>query len=184
MKAFFKPGPPNSFPKRYKSNMACLFANIPSLHIPLMTLLDFKGFRILAVADIPLTNQLVYGWDNEKKKFVSDKESTKAITELSSVLNLSTHFVALKGGKYGFGQAIAKFDYKADQKGDLSFNMGDTFEIMDRSDPDGWWTGELNGNLGTFPSNYVDVGLQICGPLGIVIMSGSDKRNYLLDAHR
>jgi len=49
------------------------------------------------------------------------------------------------------------FDYAAAQEGDLSFNEGDVINLIDTSDPSGWWVGELNGNQGIFPSNFVEM---------------------------
>jgi len=46
--------------------------------------------------------------------------------------------------------------YEAAQEGDLWFNEGDIINVLDTSDPDGWWTGEIEGVTGTFPSNYVE----------------------------
>jgi len=46
--------------------------------------------------------------------------------------------------------------YEASQEGDLWFNEGDIINVLDTSDPDGWWTGEIEGVTGVFPSNYVE----------------------------
>jgi len=46
--------------------------------------------------------------------------------------------------------------YEASQEGDLWFNEGDIINVTDTSDPDGWWTGEIDGVTGVFPSNYVE----------------------------
>lgn len=53
--------------------------------------------------------------------------------------------------------ATAKFDYAAENESDLSFSAGDVINIWDRSDPGGWWQGELNGVDGYFPSNFVEL---------------------------
>ncbi|KAK9239833.1 BAR domain-containing protein [Lipomyces kononenkoae] len=56
----------------------------------------------------------------------------------------------------GVEYCIAQFDYAAQAEGDLSFNAGDRIEIVQRTaDPNGWWTGILNGYQGVFPGNYV-----------------------------
>ncbi|KAK9471719.1 BAR domain-containing protein [Dipodascopsis tothii] len=53
---------------------------------------------------------------------------------------------------------IAQFDYAAQAEGDLSFRAGDRIEIIQRTaDPNGWWTGALNGVTGVFPGNYVSL---------------------------
>jgi len=53
------------------------------------------------------------------------------------------------------GQARAQFDYAGEAEGDLRFNAGDIINILDESDPSGWWQGELNGAVGVFPCNFV-----------------------------
>jgi len=50
----------------------------------------------------------------------------------------------------------ALYDYDAENEGDLSFKEGDMINILDKSDPSGWWQGEVNGNVGFFPSNFVE----------------------------
>jgi len=59
-------------------------------------------------------------------------------------------------GAGGEGQARALYDYEAAQDGDLAFHEGDIINLIDTSDPEGWWVGELNGVQGNFPSNFVE----------------------------
>jgi len=59
-------------------------------------------------------------------------------------------------GAGGLGQARALYDYEAAQEGDLEFHEGDIINLIDTSDPSGWWVGELNGVQGNFPSNFVE----------------------------
>jgi myosin-1 len=47
----------------------------------------------------------------------------------------------------------ALYDFKAEQDGDLGFKKGDIIFVT--AEDGAWWTGECNGNTGTFPSNYV-----------------------------
>lgn len=50
----------------------------------------------------------------------------------------------------------ALYDYTAQAEGDLTFSAGDSIEIIERTpDPNHWWTGKLNGQVGLFPGNYV-----------------------------
>ena len=42
-----------------------------------------------------------------------------------------------------------------ENEGDLTFNEGDIINLLDQSNPDGWWEGEVNGRQGFFPSNFV-----------------------------
>jgi len=60
------------------------------------------------------------------------------------------------GAQGGEGQARALYDYEAAQEGDLEFHEGDIINLIDTSDPSGWWVGELNGYQGNFPSNFVE----------------------------
>jgi len=59
-----------------------------------------------------------------------------------------------QGGQAGI-QCRALYTYQGENEGDLSFNEGDIIMVLDQSNPDGWWEGELNGQTGFFPSNFV-----------------------------
>jgi len=61
------------------------------------------------------------------------------------------------GGGGGGAQAKALYDYAGEAEGDLPFREGDIINVTDQSNPDGWWTGELNGVSGAFPSNFVEL---------------------------
>ncbi|SJL05390.1 related to RVS167-BAR adaptor protein [Armillaria ostoyae] len=51
---------------------------------------------------------------------------------------------------------VALYDFAAQADGDLSFNVGDRIEIVERTgSAEDWWTGRLNGQQGVFPGNYV-----------------------------
>ncbi|KAG0213903.1 SH3-domain kinase binding protein 1 [Mortierella sp. GBA30] len=50
--------------------------------------------------------------------------------------------------------ARVEYDYEAKEPGELSLEAGRVVTILDSSDP-AWWSGDLNGKIGTFPSNYV-----------------------------
>ncbi|KAF8488178.1 hypothetical protein JB92DRAFT_3017897 [Gautieria morchelliformis] len=53
-------------------------------------------------------------------------------------------------------QAVAQFDFKAVEPGDLEFSKGDVINIMEKSDrTDDWWTGVIGGRQGIFPANFV-----------------------------
>ncbi|KIY63533.1 SH3-domain-containing protein [Cylindrobasidium torrendii FP15055 ss-10] len=53
--------------------------------------------------------------------------------------------------------AKALWDYNADGSDgdDLSFSAGDIITIVKEDDED-WWTGEIHGRRGLFPTNYVE----------------------------
>lgn len=48
----------------------------------------------------------------------------------------------------------ALYHYKSEQDGDLSFNTGDIIKVH-KAEGD-WWEGEVNGQIGLFPFNYVE----------------------------
>lgn len=48
---------------------------------------------------------------------------------------------------------VALYDYDATDEGELSFKEGDQIKVIDNTGD--WWMGELKGQTGMFPSNYV-----------------------------
>jgi len=60
-------------------------------------------------------------------------------------------------------QVIALYKYQKQNPDELSFEKGCVINVINKLDSD-WWTGELNGQTGLFPSNYV-------APLSSVIES-------------
>jgi len=57
-------------------------------------------------------------------------------------------------GSTRYSQRIALYDYQAQQYDELSFVKGNVITVLSKDHPD-WWTGELNGNTGIFPANFV-----------------------------
>jgi hypothetical protein len=53
------------------------------------------------------------------------------------------------------GKVVALFDFTGDNDKKISFKRGDTISVLQKLQDEGWWEGELNGQLGLFPSNYV-----------------------------
>eukprot|EP00039_Didymoeca_costata_P009054 m.119956 g.119956 ORF g.119956 m.119956 type:complete len:842 (-) comp14340_c1_seq4:3016-5541(-) len=50
----------------------------------------------------------------------------------------------------------ALYDFKSDDPDDLQFSANDLIRVIDFGEgEDSWWEGELNGQKGSFPSNYV-----------------------------
>ncbi|KAF9438958.1 SH3-domain kinase binding protein 1, partial [Entomortierella beljakovae] len=52
--------------------------------------------------------------------------------------------------------ARVEYDYEAKESGELSLEVGRVVTIIDSHDP-AWWKGDLNGKIGSFPSNYVKI---------------------------
>ncbi|KAH0838639.1 hypothetical protein J3R83DRAFT_6962, partial [Lanmaoa asiatica] len=58
----------------------------------------------------------------------------------------------------GVARAIALYEFKAVEVGDLSFSRGDVIIVTRKSDStDDWWKGKLNGKEGIFPANFVEI---------------------------
>ena len=52
---------------------------------------------------------------------------------------------------------VAKYDYVAQQPGDLSFSAGDHIIVTQRKgDRQCWWEGQIGERIGMFPANYTD----------------------------
>ena len=57
-----------------------------------------------------------------------------------------------------FRLVIAKVvdDYDAEYDDEISLKIGELVEVLDQTDTD-WWKGSLNGKVGLFPSNYIQI---------------------------
>ena len=51
-------------------------------------------------------------------------------------------------------QVVALYKYQKQNHDELTFEKGCVINVISKLDSD-WWTGELNGQTGLFPSNYV-----------------------------
>ncbi|XP_053772818.1 intersectin-1 isoform X7 [Desmodus rotundus] len=51
-------------------------------------------------------------------------------------------------------QVIGMYDYTAQNDDELAFSKGQLINVLNKEDPD-WWKGEVSGQVGLFPSNYV-----------------------------
>lgn len=50
------------------------------------------------------------------------------------------------------------FPYQAVNDDELTLSEGDIVNIVSKDAPDrGWWKGELNGKVGLFPDNFVQL---------------------------
>lgn len=59
---------------------------------------------------------------------------------------------------FAVDKARVLFPYVAENEDELSIEEGDIINVLDRELEDsGWWKGELNGKVGVFPDNFVDI---------------------------
>jgi hemoglobin-like flavoprotein len=75
---------------------SCYFhAGIPSLHVPLVSCIDFAGFRLVAMCELPISSStLVVGTNDGGKTLVaSDLVLLVQLKDVSRVLNLKEHRV-------------------------------------------------------------------------------------------
>lgn len=55
-------------------------------------------------------------------------------------------------------KAVVRYSYSADNEDELSLKENDIIVILDKELEDaGWWKGELNGKVGVFPDNFVEL---------------------------
>ncbi|XP_062573950.1 SH3 domain-containing kinase-binding protein 1-like isoform X2 [Saccostrea cucullata] len=55
-------------------------------------------------------------------------------------------------------KAVVRYSYSADNEDELSLKENDVIVILDKDLEDaGWWKGELNGKVGVFPDNFVEL---------------------------
>ena len=55
-------------------------------------------------------------------------------------------------------RARALYSYSAENEDELSLDEGDILTILEKELEDsGWWKGELNGRVGVFPDNFVEL---------------------------
>lgn len=61
-----------------------------------------------------------------------------------------------KIGSFHGEYVIAMYDFDAHSEGDLSFREGDRIRVTKKTNSSqDWWEGEINGQRGSFPANYV-----------------------------
>ncbi|XP_052014640.1 intersectin-1 isoform X4 [Apodemus sylvaticus] len=78
-------------------------------------------------------------------------------------------------------QVIGMYDYVAQNDDELAFSKGQVINVLSKEDPD-WWKGEVSGQVGLFPSNYVkltadtDPSQQWCSDLHLLDMLTPTER--------
>lgn len=51
-----------------------------------------------------------------------------------------------------------RYSYAAENEDELTLNEGEIVNVLEKELEDsGWWKGELNGKVGVFPDNFVEI---------------------------
>lgn len=87
----------------------------------------------------------------EKSKKGSTPAAAVTATKPTTTTTTTTSAPA-SNNKY-MGQVVAAYEYDAQETTELSFKPGDVIKVTAQEDE--WWTGELKGKTGQFPSNFV-----------------------------
>lgn len=66
--------------------------------------------------------------------------------------------LSLQGKKPG-ERAKVLFDYEPQNADELHLKVGDVIRVLTKDilNTEGWWEGELNGRVGVFPDNFVEL---------------------------
>ena len=88
-----------------------------------------------------------------------DKRSLSGVSAISGNSSLSAVSAVSTESFVGRTKWTAIFDYDALREDELTLRRGMAVRVLSRdariSGDDGWWTGEIDGRIGIFPSTYV-----------------------------
>lgn len=122
----------------------------------------------------------IYPLSNAPTKHMSETDVTNMLGDIAAQLGIQKSQFLYKmadawvdmnirmGWKYGCTRGVSGqkpkpslpkcrclYAYDAQDTDELSFNEGDTIDIL-KEDPAGWWRGRLRGKEGLFPANYIE----------------------------
>jgi hypothetical protein len=84
----------------YDITVICvLYTNVHHYKVPMMSVIDYKGFRVIAISMLPVGHQtLVYGSNNGGRHFFnSDADVNDEMADLGKSMNLQNHKVREDG---------------------------------------------------------------------------------------
>ncbi|CAG5135714.1 unnamed protein product, partial [Candidula unifasciata] len=118
---------------------------------------DFHTIKGKKVVGVGLGN--IFGGGPIKLRAVADsgkKEDTPKSTPQESLESPPETTVREKTNT--IERAVVRFSYVAEQPDELSLTEGQIVRILDKKlEDDGWWKGEVNGKIGVFPDNFVEL---------------------------
>ncbi|XP_049886332.1 nostrin [Pectinophora gossypiella] len=88
--------------------------------------------------------------DSDFDEFSSQSDSSTDLTDMMKNENGEVPAPA-----QSIGKCRALYTYEARLNDELTLSPGDIINIHEKQD-DGWWSGDLNGSFGIFPSSYVE----------------------------
>jgi hypothetical protein len=90
-------------------------ASSGDINVPLMALIDYKGFRMTAQAVLPLgANSLIYGSNDAGRTVHRDPRFHDAMHKIADKLNLRAHFVGRTGELKELHSAVDIEGHKGD----------------------------------------------------------------------
>ncbi|XP_026325564.1 nostrin [Hyposmocoma kahamanoa] len=88
--------------------------------------------------------------DSDFDEFSSQSDSSTDLVDMIKKENGHT-----PAQTQSIGKCRALYAYEARLNDELTLAPGDIINVHEKQD-DGWWSGDLNGNFGIFPSSYVE----------------------------
>ncbi|KAF2077296.1 hypothetical protein CYY_001421 [Polysphondylium violaceum] len=77
-----------------KSINSLVSCAVPNLHFPLMCILNFRGFRLSVISELPISsNTIVFGSSNAGHMIHDNQTVYKMMVKIAEMLNLKTHLV-------------------------------------------------------------------------------------------
>lgn len=154
-----------------KSMNALLQCNIPQLHLPMVTVVDYWGWRVFAEAALPINKlTIVYGSDNGGRHVHdSNSEMQSIMRQAASMLNLKEHIVARNlttRPKSLFGPC----DIEGHRGTDGRFYIVDTARLY-----------PAEGAFGTLYA--VKIPVDSSQPVTVVHLSASGRKDLLKDVY-
>ncbi|GAM22133.1 hypothetical protein SAMD00019534_053080 [Acytostelium subglobosum LB1] len=81
-----------------KSINALVSCGVPNLHFPLMCLVNYRGFRLIVISELPINaHTLVFGSSNAGETIHENETVFKMMVKIGEILNLQTHKVEERG---------------------------------------------------------------------------------------
>uniref|UniRef100_A0A914DN58 Uncharacterized protein n=1 Tax=Acrobeloides nanus TaxID=290746 RepID=A0A914DN58_9BILA len=96
-----------------------------------------------------------FGKNKKSTDFISPTTPDDESNFINGSRSSDNSFNSISAMTAGGVSAVAKFPYEPQRDDELRLNKGDIVKIVEKS-PDGWWKGEIYGQTGWFPSNYVE----------------------------